>query len=414
MSPPSSTKSPFDEKWTEFLAAPDARLARWLGPADGSLAIESWIDAQNNTSITDVFVQLDAPFADPNTFGQSLSKNFQERYAFLKDSFAARQLRTDWICPAAVNDEVGHRAIAWTCVSFIRHHAPALERLTVYLAPTSTTDPASLEKWLFQLISGNIPETIRFMVYDAAESPKLARLASADDTKVLTLSLPLTASDASGDDPAAAESLVGRHLGAMSSHAATKDLASVDREAKLAIALCKRHEWPHLGASVLMLLASAYLTADRTDLAIDAYGRAVHAAEAANKQGRPEGPSLIVQSRTAEATCLVKSEDYNRAAESYAVVGPLAEKNGNAMAAFESWRMLAYCKQNLGEYDAIWPAAGKAFLAAEGIDPEIRQSTLPYFGKSLLQAAGEDKHWSDKVQAKMIKLVGNDWEEKAK
>lgn len=82
------------------------------------------------------------------------------------------------------------------------------------------------------------------------------------------------------------------------------------------------------------------------------------------------------------------------------------------MAAFESWRMLAYCRQNLGDYDGIWPAAGKAFAVAEKIEPEIRQSTLPYFGKALLQAAGEDKHWSEKVQAKMMKLVGPDWEEK--
>jgi hypothetical protein len=338
-----------------------------------------------------------------------LSNDFKDRYSFAKDLLQARGLRTDWACPESNGQENTHRTIARTCVSFVRHHAPSLERLTIFLSPNSIADDRTYERWLAQLIAGNIPESIRFATYDADEHPRLSRIREAENSKVVCLKYEEVMTSTGEGDPAEVESEVGRHLAAMSSFAGQKDLASVDREAKQAIELCKRHEWPHLGTSVLMLLGGAYLTADRTDLALDAYGRAVRAAEAAAQQGRPEAPSLIVQSKTAEATCLVKTEDFPRAMESYAVIAPLAEKNENALAAFESWRMLAYCRQQTGDYDGIWQAAGKAFAAAEKLDPEIRQATLPYFGKSLLQAAGDDRAWADKVEAKMKKLVGDDW-----
>ncbi|MBX9655604.1 hypothetical protein K2Y11_18465 [bacterium] len=403
--------SVLDEGWERFLKSPEARLAIWTGNAEGSFAVENSIQEFNNRSTTDLILLLTAPFADSASFGKALSEDIQARYSFAKGLLESRGLRTDWTCTESDDNENPHRTLARTCVNFVRHHGPALERLMLFLTPSAIADERSYEKWLAQLIAGNIPESIRFATYEADERPRLARIREANNSKVLCLNFETAKGQCAESDPAQVESQVGRHIAAMSSYAAQKDLGSVDREAMQAIDLCKRHEWPHLGTSVLMLLGSAYLTADRADLALQAYGRAVRAAEAAAQQGRPEAPSLIVMSKTAEATCLFQAEDFPRATEAYADIAPLAEKNENTLAAFESWRMLAFCRQQAGDYEGIWQAAGKAFAASEKLDPEIRQATLPYFGKSLLQAAGDDRTWADKVEAKMKKLVGDDWQD---
>lgn len=404
--------STVDEGWERFLKSPEARLAIWTGTAEGSIAVESGIQEFNNRSTSDLILLLTTPFTDSESYGKALSANIQERYSFAKGTLDARGLRTDWNSPESDSQENSHRTLARTCISFVRHHGPVLERLVLYLSPSEISDERSYEKWLAQLMAGNIPQSIRFATYEADEHPRLTRVREAAHPKVICLKHESANGPSSDFDPAEVESQIGRHMAAMSSYAAQKDLDSVDREAKQAIGLCKRHECPHLGTSVLMLLGSAYLTADRGDLALQAYGRAVRAAEAAAQQGKPEGPSLIVMSKTAEATCLVKAEDFPRATEAYAEIAPLAEKNENTLAAFESWRMLAFCRQQAGDDEGIWPAAGKAFAAAEKLDPEIRQATLPYFGKFLLQAAGDHRTWADKVEAKMKKLVGDDWRDR--
>ena len=230
---PSSRQTLLEEQWTEFLALPQSRLARWLGPAEDFSSFESWIDVQNGKSATDIIVLLDAPFEDPGTYGHELSKSFQQRYAHTKSLFTARQLRTDWICPLETTQQAGHRAFAWTCVSFLRHHAPALQRLTVSFHPKSVAVPDAFEEWLIQLVSGNIPESIRFMVFDVASTPTLSRLASMEGDKVRTLPLPHSFENESlpDSDREAAEALLGHHLAALSNHAAEKDLESADREA---------------------------------------------------------------------------------------------------------------------------------------------------------------------------------------
>lgn len=408
-----------EDLWNEFAENPDARLARFLGPPNDLVLVDVFVEMQleEGGESPDLFLKLRAPFDKPATFGFELAREVAEIYEASREGLVEEGLPADWQPPQADDDPSDHRAFARTLVSLHQYHRSLMERLAIFLTPDSVADPGELEKWLFRLLAGNMPEAIRLLLVDRQDEPILARLAEKDPKRVQTipinLDMPSAVVELSRGEAASfgPDARLRRHMMGLSNAGNSHDLEGADREANAAIAVCKEQGWPQLGVSVLLMLGGVRLGADRPDLALEAYSRAARAAEAAGKQERPEAPNLLLQSRLAEGACLLKMGEYARAAETYSAAGPLAESLENWFCAYESWRMAAFCKQTLGENDAIWPAAAKGLAAAEKIEPGQRpNSTLPYFAQALLAAAEGDDKRRDGVRKRFEKLLGPEWE----
>ncbi|ATB36466.1 hypothetical protein CYFUS_001881 [Cystobacter fuscus] len=62
-------------QWVEFAQAPDARLLRWLVEPSEARMVEAWLKKEGDErtgECPDLFLRLDTPFLQPETYGLEL------------------------------------------------------------------------------------------------------------------------------------------------------------------------------------------------------------------------------------------------------------------------------------------------------------------------------------------------------
>lgn len=410
--------SQVESHWNKFAENDEARLLRWLGAPEDFRIVDAFYEIQNEEAgeTPDFFIRLDAPFRKPDDYGLELTRQFQKLYDDSRNDLKESGIASDWTGPKVEAAENGQKAFAWTLVSFHKYYADLMERLAVYLSPTEISDGNALAKWLAQLLAGNMPSPIRIMMTDLATTPILSKLAEREPKKVVTIPLNLDMPSAmlelsrGESGQMGPDALFRRHMVALNKAAADKDLAGAEASSRAALTIAKEQEWPHMGAVILMMLASVYVAADSPEKALETYSRSTQAAVAARKAKFQEAPTLWLQSRLAEASCRLKMNDHEAACAVYEETAPFAEKAGNTFAAIESWRMAAYCHQALGRMEKFWECGDLGMDIAEKAEPPQRaQTTLAMFGEALMQAAGDDKDRATAIDKRLTELLGPNW-----
>jgi tetratricopeptide (TPR) repeat protein len=209
---------------------------------------------------------------------------------------------------------------------------------------------------------------------------------------------------------------------ALTQAAANNDLVKVKQHAASALAIAQEHGWPHMQIAVHMALAATQLGARQPNEAIAAYRAAGAIAADATGKGDAVALKLLLQTKLGEGAALVSDARHADAAKIYEEAAALAQKSEDHLMAMESWRMAAYCHEQIKETESSFRCGIVALNTAERLDAETRtNSTLPYVGQGLLRllqpkgrlfrrATREDEARAEHVRSRMARLAGPDWE----
>jgi tetratricopeptide (TPR) repeat protein len=405
--------------WNEFAEDEDARVLRWLVDKDEARMIEVFLAVQNEegTMVPDLFVRLDAPFADSQLFGFELMKELREQYDGIREVLKQEQIAEDWVCPLPSPEESDVMAFVRACRSFREHYATIIQQhFVAVLFPKDMADPTAWQAWLWRLAKGDWPTHVRVMVIDSLQSPSLEPLAQEESIVVRTVRPEL---DMSGALAELAQDIPGHHPGntfrrllvALMNAAEKQDVATAERAATSAMTLAVKEGWPQMQIVVHMAMGATYLQAKNVDNALERY-RQAHSVAIAAESADPMARKLRLQCRMAEGAVLISDGRYQEAAPVYEESAGLAEMIEDWLMTQECWRMAVYCYDRLTRWEEAWRCGQQALAAADKMEADQRKtSTLPFVGANLLRIAEQHvgTEHSDHVNNRMVAMLGPDW-----
>jgi hypothetical protein len=409
-------------RWEDFRAEDDPRLLRWLGDADDASLLNVFLEVEDDESgsLPDLFIRMEEPFARPDRYGFRLIEILKRKYEEIRPDAAEIGIEADWKCPVPAPDDTDVKALADACVSFRTHYKDLMETLVLALFPSQVGDVREWQKWLFALARAPelVPE-VRFMVFDNLKKPRLDPLCQAEpkriQSKPLELDLPgAMIETAAAADDGSAGARFRKHFVGLSTAGSKGDLAGADAQAKQALAIAEKEQWPQMKIVVHMSLGAALVGATRYDDAIKNYGEAEKTAMEAQEKGDPVGGKLRVQAKLSTASAQMAAARFPQAGKTYEETAPLAEANNDPRMELESWRMAAYCREVGKDWEGAWKLNQQAFKAGEKLTPEDREtSTLPYVGQALTRVNNKlGKTDGAALKKHLDKTLGEGWEKK--
>lgn len=409
------------ELWDRFAADPSLRALRLRGVLDDLRLVDLFIDVQNEEFGTapDVFVRLGPSFRDPACYADDLISALCEQYEAARPELRARGIPADWEPPAALSEETDEAFLLRFAASFQAFYAERMQCLVLVLAPDAVADDQAFLDWIANLLDLGVPATLRLLVPDPAEAPRLEGLDERAPGLAVTINPAL-------DMPGALEELARSegeegpaklfriHLVSLANAAGKGNITAAELAARRALEVAKKEDWPDQALVAHMGLAAAYLAAKRPDDAVGSYRKAMVAAEAAAKKEHPAAAKLRVSAVMGEGAALVAAAHWAEAAGVYERAAPLAEAAADPVMLLEAWRMAGYCHEQAGADRDAWRCGQLALEAGDKLPPEQRQqSTLPWVGqmlRRLLQRHYQDDHHSQALDARLDGLIGPGWE----
>jgi hypothetical protein len=383
------------DHWNRLAENREARLIRWLVPAEAVELLEGFFELQRHDwdkGAPDLFINFSVPFRHLESYSLELTRRLVEIYQASGDEFAQEGIRHDWQPPSLTG---GNTAAAWlACLaSFQRHYASYFEYLVPVLMPAAVSNIDAYQIWLGQALTLGIPEQVRFTVIDLAEAPQLDILAARFPRQVQTVAPDLNINavireilaQAGGTGAGVAFRRLFIELTGL---VASGDLAPLRAKAVAALAIARQENWHDQQVVVHMVEAAAYFKAQRRKEAIGCYRAARAAAEAACREDHPAARHLLAQALFGEAAVQVAEENFAAAAELYGQAAPWTRAIPEAGLTVEALRMSAYCCERQGAYAEAWQRGWQALNEAEQMEPEQRSFTaLPHAAEGLLRVA---------------------------
>lgn len=167
--------------------------------------------------------------------------------------------------------------------------------------------------------------------------------------------------------------------------------------------------------AVKMATGGAYLGKKDYNKAYEIYGEAFQHSEKAYKEGDSASGKLAVTTLFSQAAAMISAKKYDIALESYRKAIPFSEETEDFYNQIEAWRMSGYCHKQLKKYDEAWDDNWKALDSGAKLDEQLRKNgTLPFVGHELQLMAEKtnQRDQLDRIEEKMVQLVGADWIEK--
>ncbi|HMR29716.1 MAG TPA: hypothetical protein PKA13_02750 [Geminicoccaceae bacterium] len=386
------------EQWRAFAADPMLRLLRWRAVADDLRLIDLFLDLQSEELGTtpDVFVRLRPPFGDPSRYARDLLAAFVDQYEAARADLAAQGIAAGWRHREAAADEADPALLVRAAGSFQAYYARHMQCLVLVLAPEAVADDRAFSVWLTALLLRDLPPTLRVVVPDPAEAPRLDGLDEMAPGLAVTiepaLDMPGALEELARSEGAEGPAKLFRvQLASLANAAGKGNLAAAELAAGRALDVARQESWTDQALVAHMALAAAYLGAGRPEDAVGCYRQAGVAAEAAAK-GHPAVPRLRVTAAMGEAAALVAAARWQEAASAYERAAPLAEAAGDPVMLLEAWRMAGWSHEQAGSDRDAWRCGQLAFEAGERLPAEQRdRSTLPWVGQMLLRLL--DRHY---------------------
>ncbi len=379
--------------WNEFAENPKPRMLRWLVEADEVSLVELFIDMQSEEigQTPDLFIRFDDSFEDANGYGFRLLESLRKQYEEVRPGLAQEGIAADWNCPQPRPNELGAGAFLRVCVSLREHYQDQVQHLVLFLAPQEISNVDEWQKWLLSVARAGLPQHLRITVTDDKRSPLLDPPCKAEPVLIATCEPNLDMPEALAELAEQPEGVgpghrFRRHFVALINASSKKDFAEMNAEAKAALKIATKQNWPQMQVVIHMAVGSTYLNAAEANKALASYHEAGVAANKAEEQGDPAGAKLFVQARFAAGAALVSEGRFAEAAPVYESISPLTAKQQDRLLTMESWRMAAYCHEMEKTFDQAWRCGALALQTADQMDAEMRMnSTLPYVGQGLLR-----------------------------
>jgi tetratricopeptide (TPR) repeat protein len=410
------------EQWQAFAADPALRLLRWRAAADDLRMVDLFIDVQGEELGTtpDVFVRLRPAFGDPSRYASDLLSAFQDQYDAARQGLEAQGIASGWQPPEAAADETDPAFLARVATSFQAYYADRMQCLVLVLAPAAVADDGAFAAWLIDLLQQGLPPTLRLLVPDPAEAPRLDGLDEMAPGLAVTidpaLDMPGALEELARSEGAEGPAKVFRvNLASIANAGARGNLTAAERAAGRALEVARKQDWADQALVAHMALAAVYLSAGRANDAVGCYRKASIAAEAVAAKKHPAAARLRLTAAMGEGAALVAAARWREAAAAYEQAAPLAETAGDPLMLLEAWRMAGWSHEQAGADRDAWRCGQQALAAGERLPADRRgQSTLPWLGQMLLRLL--DRHYRDDVhQAKVMRsrldgAFGKGWE----
>ena len=407
------------ELWNEFAENDEARVLRWVMDSSSMRMVDGFLKMQatDASELPDLFVRFNEPQGEA-PHGLVLRQSLIDQYDADREAFQEAGFASEWECPAVKAGASDVAAFVAAVKSFRDDCGDKVRHIAVALLPASVVSADEWRGWLQALLKVELPPNIRWLVVDVAESPVLNELAKSEPQRLLTqepkLDLPGSYNELLNDLPMNGPGAVFRkHFMNLLTAASTKNFAAAQAAAAAAQQLASTHNWPQMQIVTGMALAAAAFAVGNVNATLAAYRQAHQVA--ASSPDDPVAPKLGIQSRFAEASVLIGQEEYEPAAKVYHDIVPLAEKYEDQFSLLESWRMAAYCHEQVKQDDQAWTCGLKALDVGDAMKPDAREtSTLPYVGQGLLRLAQRRPYSEHKetIRERLEKQLGNNWEAK--
>lgn len=367
-----------------------------------------------DSDIPDLFFPFDSAFSKTEKYSDDL---VDELYHRLQNEKENSDIDLRWQPTAASSDKTPTLHFINNFSSFAR--ALAVEVLTVaYLNPPTWS--AGMENWLLNAIASGIPDHLRLMVLDLADSPMLTRLADLYPDAVITIEPDLDMMTAiiqmaSAGDPAHPGVKFRKAFVALSQAATKKDIPRFEQLAIEPLGIAREEKWKHLEVAVYALKGSTLLSVKKYKEALAVYEDARRIAQSAADQGDPTGQILALQMLLCKGSSGIAMNDYKLAAEQYALAGDKAEEAGDSFQLMEARRMQGYCLEQLRDKPGAWDAYLLSLDAGEKLDESMRKSsTLPYVAKSLLVLANTQAKKEEyfALENRLNTVLGSGWQDR--
>jgi hypothetical protein len=410
------------EQWQAFAADPALRLLRWRAVADDLRMIDLFVDVQGEELGTtpDVFVRLSPAFGDPSGYASDLVSAFLDQYDAARHDLETQGIAAGWQLPEAVVDETDLAFLVRAATYFQAYYADRMQCLVLVLAPGAVADDRAFAAWLIDLLQQGLPPTLRLMVPDPADAPRL------DGVDEMAPGLAVTI-DTDLDMPGALEELARSegaegpaklfrvNLASIANAAARGNLTAAERAAGRALDVARKEDWADQALVVHMALAAVYLSAGRAEDAVGSYRKASIAAEAVAAKGHPAAAKLRLTAAMGEGAALVAAACWREAAAAYERAAPLAETAGDPLMLLEAWRMAGWSHEQAGADRDAWRCGQQALAAGESLSADQRgQSTLPWVGQMLLRLLDrnyrDDVHQAEVMRSRLDGVFGKGWE----
>lgn len=408
------------DQWVEFVQRSDARVLRWKIRPEDSRLVETFLEKEADDragELPDLFLRFAVPFSDVNEYGEALLGELLAQYEATRSELEAEGIDAAWAPPREAASNT-HNLIQFVAAvtSFHDHYDELMVVLALVLTPSAVTDVREWQRWLLAAAQ-RLPESVRIVVVDDIEAPRLNELAQAD---------PLVVTTKADVDMAGAVTELARSGGSATPDAQFRvrftemgqavgrgDLQTAQRAGGAALAIAQENGWMHLVGAVHLALGSAFVGAGRTADALERY-RAVAAAGAQlEQQGDPDGVGLKLrlQAGFAEGAAHVAEPDYAAGAQSYEAVAPLAASARDPLMLLEAWRMACYCHEQAGDTERAWQCGMDGLRAADALPADQRaDSTLPHLGEAMLRIAAASPAHQEVIHRIMTELIGSpDW-----
>ncbi|MBB4637816.1 hypothetical protein [Longimicrobium terrae] len=399
-------------RWLAFTANPRARLLRWVAGREDVRMVSAFVEVQNEEigEMPDLFIRLESPFEARAGYSAALVAALRAQYDETREGLAEEGIPGEWTPP----DPPGPHPFAAAVTSLYHYHADLMDHLAIVLAPESVSDVAAWQGWMLAVLP-HLPENVRILVVDSADSPALEGL-DADRERVVSEALALDmdgamtqlARGSGSNDPG--DRFRRAFLG-VAQASGRGDMTAAARDGRAALSIAERMRWSDMQVAVHAALGAGYLASGRLDDALASYRRGRVVSEGAVGRKEPGAEKLLVQARLSEAGALVGDKRWAEAAPLYADTAPVAQQAEDALMTMESWRMAAYCHEQAGASDEAWRCAEAALKVGEGMKAEERSSsTLPYVGAAMLRLADARGIAPAQVNTRMEALLGPGWE----
>jgi len=443
--------------WNEFVGLPKARCCCWSVLQDELSMIDTFfqVNAHESSDTPDIFIRLECPFQNINTYGKLLSEELAALVDADRDDLAADDIFIDWQTKYRADNQ--NQAVGFLREFF--HFADSLDleegRIVAFLSPTNISNPQAWMKWWKDVLSLNIPDKIALMVCEEKDKNLLTNLGESFPEKLKIFSPKLDMNNAIrelmceyGDQEDKCTHFRKAYF-ELTQAVAKQNEDAIQKTAKEALRLAREIGFPHLEITVLSTTGNGFMIGGKPQAGIIAFEEALKIADRnIDKPLVGEMPDLEVDLPggnlfeqlavqvlffKAAGFLSMKKPDYEQALGVYQETEnrlntmllknkKTAEKtdwtNGGIIHFHrsEALRMTGFCAEKLGRNQEALKIYTKAVTLAEKMSPEMRASTmLSYVGQAMLNICQKNgmkkEYW--KVQEKMEELLGEEWSESA-
>lgn len=404
-----------------FCEKEKARLCRWLVEPDEVDMVRAFVQVENaeEAQTDDLFVEFRASFGTTESFSKALAAELDETWKFYQQALFPEQKSIPLASANGAADPSNPRFFLSQLEAFSRQF-PDFEGLVVaFISPDNISSPKKLEQWLIKALEPGIPENLRLMIVDLANSPDFEQLAATFPEAVHTIRPNLDMPEAmrqiaASGDPNNPGVQYRKFFVELTQYAAKGNLEEMNRVGESAISLALREGWPQLEVAAYIAMANGYLGKKRTEQALAAYDKAKQTAQNVWNAGDPLGANLLIQVLIGKGTVLFGKKEYAAAATLYEEAAAPASATKDALSLLECWRMAGACHEMNKSWKEAWACNQNALEAGGELDENLRpNTTLPYVGQALLRISPQlGYHEEDeKVRRRMTALCGEKWDQ---